>query len=150
MHQQKLKKIYFIEDSSDEIFLSRMLFRHHKIKLEIEHLRNMDDFFERLRGMGEAEANEAIVVVDLNLTLTKGTEGIRRLRHLEGGTKLIAGICTGSEDPADERNSFEAGADFFVAKPLDKNSLKHICNSVSTLKMIHIEPGEVEIIKESA
>ena len=150
MLQRKLKKIYFIEDSSDEIFLSRMLFRHHKIDLEIEHLRNMEDFFEKLRHMDTEQADEALVVVDLNLTLTKGTEGIRRLRHIAGGSRLIAGICTGSEDPADERSSFEAGADFFVAKPLDKNSLGHICNSVSTLSMVKSAANDIELIKEIA
>ena len=88
MLQRKLKKIYFIEDSSDEIFLSRMLFRHHKIDLEIEHLRNMEDFFEKLRHMDTEQADEALVVVDLNLTLTKGTEGIRRLRHSRSSTPV--------------------------------------------------------------
>lgn len=146
--ERKLKKIHYIEDSSDEIFLSRMLFRRHGIDLEIEHYLNMDAFFVAMREMDQQEADEALVVIDLNLTLSKGTEGLRRLRHIIGGTRMIAGICTGSEDPADERNSFEAGADFFVAKPLDRNSLAQICDSVATLKMCDNGEDGIHIVND--
>lgn len=147
MSELVLRKVFFIDDSGDEIFLSRLLFDRHGIDLTVEHFRAMDRFLDMLQGMDPVDARECLIVVDLNLTVGKGTEGLRQLRDLPGGGDLIAGICSGSEDPADAQNAYEAGADYFVGKPLDIHSLRAICDSVEALEMRGNEKTGITLVR---
>lgn len=126
----KVETLYLIDDASDESFMARMYFKRQKIALEISYHARFEDFLIFVSSENGFDSKSSIVVIDLNLTLSKGTDDVERLRCAEGGGDIIAGICTGSEDPADRKSAEEVGADFFVPKPLDRTAVEAIVQKV--------------------
>lgn len=133
MSKKTINRIIYIDDSTDEFFLSRMLFKAERVKIDLDCYPDVDVFLEKTSGETESALDDAIVVLDLNLTVIKGTEGVSLIRQEAFGRKAIIGICTGSDDPADMKLANEAGADFYVTKPLDRSSLLEICDSTAAL-----------------
>lgn len=140
-----IHKVFYIDDSEDEFFLSRLLFRSQRVDIELVCFADFDDFLDDFQSRSPEEVEKAIVVVDMNLTVIKGTEGIERLRQTPMGKGVIVGVCTGSEDPADMRSAFTAGADFFVPKPLDRDCITRICKAVPTLDLITLPDDHVAV-----
>ncbi|MEO0386097.1 MAG: response regulator [Pseudomonadota bacterium] len=118
--------VFFIDDSSDEYLLSRILFRRQGVRGTLHHFTTFDAFVDYVSARPELGTVPALVAVDLNLTLMSGTECVLRLRRRRDFDNWIVGICSGSEDPADRASSYAAGADFFVPKPLDRKCLETI------------------------
>jgi len=126
----EIKRIVYLEDSDDEVFLSRILLKRGGVKTELIHYARFDALEEDLVNGTLRDLNDTLVVVDLNLKISKGTDAVRRLHELVDCSRAIIGICTGSEDPAD-RFEVEAGkSNFFVGKPLDVKRLEQICSIV--------------------
>ena len=131
---ERMEKVVFFDDSEDEVFLTRMLFQQQSIDLEIIHITGLDEFETRFQPLPDT-LKRSLVVVDLNMPRIHGSEVVRNLRADERFADIVIGICTGSDDPADARSACEAGADFFVAKPLEKTALARICQQVHSLRM---------------
>lgn len=133
MPEIAIQNLYLIDDSDDEVFMTKLLFKRRKIDLALIAFSRLDQFYDFVRNDPAFDPKSSITLIDLNLTLSKGTEGITALRAMEIGPDMLLGIATGSEDPADRLLAKEAGSDFFVGKPLDRELLKQICESVETL-----------------
>jgi len=140
-----LSTLYYVDDSDDEIFLSRVLFKRQKIDLEIVHFSTFQRFLEHSMELEPELLAGTLTVVDLNLTISKGTEGIRTFRGRPEGSRYVIGICSGSEDPADRQLAFDSGADFFVPKPLNRDRLSDICASRADLSLAEDAEGRLYV-----
>ncbi len=147
MSQSVVRDLHFIEDSTDEIFLSKMLLENEKVKLKLHHHYTLREFRQYLLEHPKVRAD--LLLVDLNLPVNKGTVLIRELAHDVNAPDVITGICTGSDDPKDRLDALESGADFFVNKPLNLKCLQTICESVGTLSLKVNQKGEVTVFRES-
>ncbi len=136
MSDRKVTELHFVDDSDDEIFISRVLFERQNIDLEILHYTSFDDYQAHLEGLDDEQLAESLGVIDLNLTVSKGTDGIAALRGHSRFASMLVGVCSGSDDPADVRSAQEAGANFFVGKPVDVNCLQRICDAVPALSLV--------------
>lgn len=146
--RQTVKQIVYIDDSKDEFFLSRMMFKAEKVDIDLVCFPDVDPFFEDFDEKPVTSLEDTIVVLDLNLTVIKGTEGVAQIRDRTYGREAIIGICTGSDDPADKKLAEDAGADFFVMKPLDRSSLLQICDAVPNLSYLVNEDGTTIIERQ--
>ena len=138
-----VERIVYVEDSDDEVFLTRIVFGRERVTPELVHYPRFDALEADLESGRLGALDASLVLVDLNLKLTKGTDAVRRLREMPVAADAVIGVCTGSEDPADRRDAEDAGVDFFVAKPLDVACLARIAALVPRVELVREADGGV-------
>lgn len=143
MAEQRVEQIHFIEDSDDEVFLARLLLGSQGLHIDIVHHTCLADLLSTLVDTDDTPA--MLVFVDLNMPGMRGDAVIQTIRSHAQFNGSIVGICTGSEDPADRKASLEAGAQFFVQKPLDVSALKKISVNEPRLKLRTNSDSHLEI-----
>lgn len=131
MGKQRVEAVHFIDDSDDEIFLTKILFSKEKIAPRLLHYSSFEGFRAALDSAARDEP--MLVCVDLNMPSMKGTEIIASVLADTTRPPMIIGICSGSEDPADKLNAKRVGARFFVQKPLNRAALRAICSVTDEL-----------------
>jgi two-component system, chemotaxis family, chemotaxis protein CheY len=70
-----------------------------------------------------AEAMPDVVLLDWNMPVMSGMEFLRALRRTPGGDQPKVVFCTTENDIAHIRAAIEAGADEYVMKPFDRETL---------------------------
>lgn len=133
MAHSRIEQIYLIDDSNDEVFMAKIFFKRQKIGASLRTFSNLEDLYDALQVGAGFDPNTALIVIDLNLTVCKGTEGVAYIRKLDIGPDVLVGISTGSEDSADRQLAEDVGADFFVGKPLNRDTLVDIVQAVPAL-----------------
>ena len=134
MNTTPLHEIVLLEDSEDEVFLARRVLARRWPSLTLRHYALFEELLGALDdGSLAPDAPDAVIVLDLNLTIGSGIDALRVLRTLEATRAVTTGFCTGSEDPADRRDALAAGADFFVSKPLFPVGIERCCETVEGL-----------------
>ena len=71
-----------------------------------------------------AEEMPEVVLLDWNMPVMTGIEFITQLRQREGGQKPKVVFCTTENDVAHIREAIDAGADEYVMKPFDHETLQ--------------------------
>ena len=140
-----VERIVYVEDSDDEVFLTRIVFERERVMLRLVHYPRFDAMETDLGDGTLTGLGACLVLLDLNLKLSKGTDAVRRLRTMPEADGAVIGVVTGSEDPADRRDAIDAGADFFVGKPLDAACLERICAAVPRLDLVRDPDGAITL-----
>ena len=70
------------------------------------------------------EAMPDLILLDWNMPVMNGIEFICALRRQEGGDRPKVVFCTTENDVAHIREAIEAGADEYVMKPFDHDTLQ--------------------------
>ena len=65
-----------------------------------------------------------VILLDWNMPVMSGIEFIVQLRRREGGDKPKVVVCTTENDVAHIREAISAGADEYVMKPFDHETLQ--------------------------
>lgn len=65
-----------------------------------------------------------VILLDWNMPVMSGIEFIGRLRQTPGGDRPKVVFCTTENDVAHIREALEAGADEYVMKPFDHETLQ--------------------------
>ena len=147
MPRHKLWNCLLIDDSEDEVFLTRRLFKRSLIDLRIHHYATGEACLADAAIGDEEVTEQSILIADLNLVTISGIDVIRSLRCTASFSTTIMGICSGSVNPADSIAARSAGADFFVEKPLNLTALEEICRSVSSLEIARTAGNRIELFK---
>jgi len=113
--------------------MAKIFFKKQNIGPELIAFSRLEELYEVVLKDPEFDPNHVMIIIDLNLTVCKGTDGIIHLRKRPNGSDILMGISTGSEDPADRLHALKVGADFFVGKPLDRATLLAIADSLPKL-----------------
>ncbi|QUL36718.1 PleD family two-component system response regulator [Erythrobacter sp. JK5] len=71
-----------------------------------------------------AEAMPDVILLDWNMPVMTGIEFITQLRQRPGGDKPKVVFCTTENDVAHIREAIQAGADEYVMKPFDHETLQ--------------------------
>lgn len=66
----------------------------------------------------------ALILLDWNMPVMNGIEFITRLRRLPGGDKPKVMFCTTESDVAHIREAIDAGANEYIMKPFDHETLQ--------------------------
>ena len=76
-------------------------------------------------GLEACDANMPdVILLDWNMPVMTGIEFITQLRQREGGDKPKVVFCTTENDEAHIREAIGAGADEYVMKPFDHETLQ--------------------------
>jgi two-component system chemotaxis response regulator CheY len=70
------------------------------------------------------DAMPDLILLDWNMPVMNGIEFIAALRRIEGGAQPKVVFCTTENDVAHIREAIEAGADEYVMKPFDHDTLQ--------------------------
>jgi two-component system response regulator len=115
-------KILLVEDTPDDVALTKRAFRSHNITNEVVVAGDGAEALEALFGpKGGPPPRElpAIVLLDLNLPKVSGMEVLQRIRA-DGRTRFLpVVILTSSTEQRDLVESYKLGANSYVRKPVD-------------------------------
>lgn len=70
------------------------------------------------------ETKPDVILLDWNMPVMSGIEFVRELRAAPDGNKPKVVFCTTENDVAHIREAIEAGADEYVMKPFDQQTLQ--------------------------
>ena len=113
--------------------MAKIFFKKENIGPDLVAFSSLEQLYETIADDPSFSLRQSMIIIDLNLTVCKGTEGIIHIRQMENGDRFLIGISTGSEDPADRLHALSVGADFFVGKPLNRSTILTIAESVPSV-----------------
>lgn len=112
-----MKTCLIVDDSR----VIRKVSRHilETLGFTVEEAENGQDGLNRCEGV-----MPDVVLLDWNMPVMSGIEFIKHLRQREGGDKPKVVFCTTENDVAHIREAISAGADEYVMKPFDHETLQ--------------------------
>jgi CheY-like chemotaxis protein/putative methionine-R-sulfoxide reductase with GAF domain len=118
------RRILLVEDDVRNIFaLSSIL---EPLGVEVDIARNGREALDKL-PTGKAVSDFDLVLMDLMMPEMDGLTAMREIRRRPGLTKLPIIALTAKAMPDDRRNCLEAGANDYIAKPIDIDKLVSLC-----------------------
>lgn len=86
---------------------------------------DVDEAEHGQHGLERCEANMPdVILLDWNMPVMSGIEFITQLRKRDGGDRPKVVFCTTENDVAHIREAISAGADEYVMKPFDHETLQ--------------------------
>jgi CheY-like chemotaxis protein len=82
-----------------------------------------------------------LILMDVMMPVMDGNETTRRIRQMPGWASIPIIAVTASASAEDERKSRDAGANAFLAKPIDHDLLLRTIGSLLSLKWITEQPA---------
>lgn len=73
------------------------------------------------------------VLLDCNMPVVTGIAFLRELRQMPGGDTPIVVFCTANSDLAHIQEAIKSGADEYIIKPFDSETIKHKFSHVGLL-----------------
>ncbi len=112
-----MKTCLIVDDSR----VIRKVSRHilETLGFTVEEAENGQDGLDKCEGV-----MPDVVLLDWNMPVMSGIEFIKHLRQREGGDKPKVVFCTTENDVAHIREAISAGADEYVMKPFDHETLQ--------------------------
>jgi signal transduction histidine kinase/CheY-like chemotaxis protein len=82
-----------------------------------------------------------LILMDVMMPVMDGNEATRQIRRMPGWGDIPIVAVTASATAEDERKSADAGANAFLAKPIDHDALLHTIGKLLSLKWITEQPA---------
>lgn len=115
-------KIFLAEDNPADVYLLRVALgvdANAHIELVVVHDGEAALEFVYGRGRFSAETRPDLIVLDLNLPMTEGSDVLRSIRESERLRDVPVVILTSSDSPRDRATAERLGADGYITKPSD-------------------------------
>ncbi len=118
--------ILLVEDNPDDVELTLLSLKQHKIYNEVVVVRDGAEALDYLFATGayadrDRSVMPAVILLDLKLPKIDGLEVLRRLRADERTKHLLVVILTSSKEEQDMLDGYKLGAISYVRKPIDFN-----------------------------
>jgi CheY-like chemotaxis protein len=134
------KKLHILlaEDDPDD----RLFFEEALKEIKIKHsLTILKDGSELLKYLKEADLLPHILFLDLNMPKKSGIECLQEIRKDEKFSNLCVAIYSTSSAEVDLEGTFVAGANVYIKKPTNIETLKKIISNVVTVNWQYITDG---------
>ncbi len=127
-HKAEFVEILMVEDNAEDVELTISAFRRAKMTNPIQVVSDGKDALDFLFCAGrfarrKQSARPLLVLLDLNLPKIDGIEVLRRIKADPRTMHLPVVILTASHDEREMADCRRLGADCFIVKPLDFQSL---------------------------
>ncbi|MBN2789886.1 MAG: response regulator [Candidatus Delongbacteria bacterium] len=134
MKTDKEFKVLLVEDNPDHAMIARMTLE--KIE-KISTIDHVDDGKKALNYLfhdrASAKALPNLTILDLNLPEFDGFEVLKEIRKHELLSGLPVVVLTTSRNDSDVRKAIDLGIIEYFVKPLDKNRLSEILESLGEI-----------------
>jgi len=130
------RPILHVEDSEEDVFLLRYAFERADIKTPVQVVEDGQQAIEYLSGIGKfADRQEfplpCLVLLDLKLPQKMGLEVLEWIRQRSAVKSLVVIILSSSVHEGDLRRAYELGANAFLVKPSDANTMAEMCKALN-------------------
>ncbi|OWV72105.1 hypothetical protein ATY77_11255 [Rhizobium sp. R634] len=112
--------LFYVDDSRDDLFYLDYISRKQQIDVDLFCFSTAETVFEALeRRVAEGKSPPDLLIADLYMPLDSGVGLMNRLCRDDRFKAMRLAICSGSDADEDRARALEAGADFYLEKPLD-------------------------------
>jgi CheY-like chemotaxis protein len=130
-------EVFYVDDSPDD----RLFAAHrHQRGNYLFQLKMFNTPFSAMldmeRRVARGEALPKLLVVDHYMPILDGPEFLRLVRANARLAQITLAICSGGDDPADQRDARDAGAQFMLPKPLDMDVCLDILNGMQSPQLV--------------
>ncbi|WP_345266252.1 response regulator [Nibrella viscosa] len=122
--------IYLVDDDDDDCFLAQRAINPH-INCVLKIFHNGQELINYLTAH-PALPLPTLILLDLNMPLLNGFETLGFLKSHPVWTQIPVVVLTTSSDVADREKSFDLGAEAFLTKPTNYQTLSQVLASVSS------------------
>ena len=127
----KLFNILLADDDEGDRVIFKQAFSELKIKTEVHTVNNGLQLMERLNMKDVQSPN--LLFLDLNMPHKNGLECLKEIRRNLKLKDIFIAIYSTSDNEKDMEETFSNGANIYITKPNDFNSLKQVLEkAVST------------------
>lgn len=129
------KTVLLVEDSSADVDLTLIAFKHIHFPYEVVVTRNGIEALDYLLGTGKYVSRDkndtpAVVLLDLKMPKLNGFEVLERMRHDPLLRDVFVVILTSSSEEKDKVRASELGADMYLQKAIDFNDFVAVIRQV--------------------
>ena len=131
-------EIVLVEDSDEDAELTLRALKRRNFANTVHRIHDgaaaLDYFFEQDEN-GQAKALPRVVLLDLKLPKVNGLEVLRRLKDDERTRAVPVVVLTSSKEDRDLEEAYRRGANSYIVKPFNAQTLK------SKIESVFGEPG---------
>jgi CheY-like chemotaxis protein len=129
------KTVLHVEDDPNDVLLFQHACQKACLALEVREVGDGDEALSYLRGTDRFGDREKypfphVVLLDLKMPRVNGFEVLTWMRSEEKLRRLPVIVLTSSNHVDDLKRAYEAGANSYLVKPLDFNSLVTLAKAV--------------------
>jgi len=122
------KVILLVEDSDDDVTLTRLAMKKNNILNDVIVVQNGLEAIDYLFGKGKYSGRDInqqpeLILLDLRMPKMDGIEALHHIRADPRTTYLPVVILTSSKEDIDRVESYQLGANSYVQKPVDFDGL---------------------------
>lgn len=114
--------IFYVEDSSDDVFLTEMAFRKAGVKVPLDVANSGEEAIARLQKYDQANP-PVCILLDIKLPGTTGLEVLAWVRKQPSLRLVPVVMLTSSLLPADINQAYQLGANSYLVKPATLDEL---------------------------
>lgn len=120
--------VLMADDDEDDRLLMQDAFRRNKFERALHFVEDGEQLLDYLRRRGPwADAPRPdLILLDLNMPRKDGREALREIKADPELRSIPVVVMTTSRAEADVQGSYEAGANSFIAKPANFESLQEV------------------------
>jgi CheY-like chemotaxis protein len=123
-------KILHVEDNPDDVMLMNLAFSRAGIAAKLEVVSDGDQAIATL-GSATPEAAPVCVLLDVKLPRISGLDVLAWIRNQPSLKRLPVILLTSSSQSADINRAYDLGANSFLVKPSDLDSLTQLVKTVA-------------------
>ena len=143
-----MKRILVAEDNPADVYLLREALSQEELQVELVVVSDGEKALEYVQRQGEFRdaAVPDLVVLDLNLPKSDGSDVLRCIREADAYRGVPVVVLTSSDSPRDRKTIEGLGADSFITKPSDLDAFLSLGRTLISF----IQPGRAQEMTSSA
>ena len=141
-------RILHVEDNSDDVMLIGLAFKKAGVQVKLDAAPDGEKAIELLSN-GGLEATPACVLLDIKLPTISGLEVLGWIRKQPNLKRLPVIMLTSSLLPEDINQAYDLGANSYLTKPSDLDSLITLVKTVEHY-WLHINTPPVSNVPQMA
>lgn len=135
------KPILLVEDDENDVFLLTKALKRLGVGNPLRVASDGQQAIEYVEGLGKFSDRQEfpvpyLVLLDLKLPRVKGLDVLKRIREVDGSRSVVV-ILSSSRNATDVSGAYILGANAYLAKPADFESLVKMVGSIADFWLTH-------------
>jgi CheY-like chemotaxis protein len=147
----KLGYVLLIDDSPNDVTLTRHALDHYKLANEIVVLRDgaeaLDYFYHRGDFVSRNPADPIVVLLDIKMPKVDGIEVLRTMKSDPKLQPIPVVMLTSSREGPDVDECYRLGANAYVVKPVDFQQFTEAIRTLGMFWAVVNEPISTAVVK---